>query len=286
MIFFLFNFGLCVGSFLNVLIYRLPNELSPLKGRSFCPQCKHQLAWKDNLPLLSFFWLRAKCRYCHSPISWQYPVVEMTTGILFLLIGLGFFRELGRLEMLRGSLIGLGYLLFIISSLIVIFFADLKYQIIPDKIVYPAMIIAGIFNSSAKGGPRFAGQFLISNQFSRLSSLGSEAIGGQAIFNYLLAGLGAGGFFLTLFLLTRGKGMGFGDVKLAFLMGLILGFPKIMVALYLSFLTGALVGVILILLKKKRFGQHIPFGPFLVGGTFVSMFYGNQILEWFLKILN
>ena len=247
-IFFLFVFGLCVGSFLNVLIYRLPNELSPLKGRSFCDHCKHQLAWKDNIPLLSFPFLRSRCRYCHSPISWQHPVVEMITGLAFVFV---YQWVMGWCSASFDGYMAIWLYGYIVSSLIVVFFADLKYQIIPDKIVYPAMIIAGMS--------------------------GILGISGVSIKLGMLSGLGAGGFFLALFLLTRGKGMGFGDVKFAFLMGLILGFPKIIIALYLAFLTGALVGVILILSKKKRFGQHIPFGPFLVGGTVVSMFYGNQI---------
>jgi len=281
LLFFFFLLGLCVGSFLNVVIYRLNLPLSQkfrprqgktlrveypkpeglgnwrglVRGRSYCDYCQKQLAWFDNIPLLSFILLRGRCRYCRQPISWQYPAVELTTGLVtvlvFLLSGYG----------LRVT----GYELLISYCLIAIFVSDLRYQIIPDQVIYPAV-----------GATLFYRLFCCSVHLAGVPSPTCEV----SFWNYLLTGLGSMGFFLFLYLITRRKGMGLGDVKLAFLMGLLLGWPKILVALYFAFLTGALVGVILILLGKKKFGQQIPFGPFLVGGTFISWFWGEKILSY------
>ncbi|MBI4999389.1 prepilin peptidase [Candidatus Gottesmanbacteria bacterium] len=236
---FIFTLGLCIGSFLNVLIYRLPRSL-PITGRSFCPKCQKKISWHDNIPLLSFILLRGRCRHCHSPISWQYPLVELATGI-FTIFNFQFsiFNEFSIFQLL--------FDLLIVYALIVIFFTDLRYEIIPDQIVYPAILISLIYN------------FLSYFPFT------------EVFWGYLLTGFGAAGFFLFLYFLTRKKGMGLGDVKLAALMGLFLGFPKIIIALYLAFLTGAVIGVILVLIGKKKFGEQIPFGPFLAGATILSL---------------
>lgn len=191
---FIFVFGLCIGSFLNCAIYRL-EENKKITGRSFCPNCRHNLSWQDLFPVLSFIFLRGKCRYCKKKISWQYPLVELFTGILFVLI----FNQ----SAIFNSL----YLLVISCFLIIIFIFDLKHYIIPDKILFPAIIIAVIYN----------------------------LIFWQNIINNLLAAVIACGFFLIIFLISKGKWMGFGDVKLAFLMGLFLGVSNVLAALFLAF---------------------------------------------------
>jgi len=239
-LFFIFFLGLCVGSFLNVLAYRLPHSL-PITGRSFCPRCKKKIPWYDNLPLVSFVFLGGKCRFCHSPISFQYPLVELVTGILFAFVFFNFYPHL----------ILVLYYLFLICCLIIVFVSDLRYQIIPNEAVYPAMLVSFLYS------------------FPRTSY-------------FLLAAIGAGLFFLALHFLTRRRGIGMGDVKLSFLMGLVLGYPQVLVALYLAFLTGAATGVILILTGRKRFGQHIPFGPFLATATVTALFWGEPALKWFL----
>ncbi len=244
--FFLVFLGLSIGSFINCLVYRLNHELSPLRGRSFCPKCKHQLVWQDNIPLLSFILLKGKCRYCHSPISWQYPLVELTAAILTILV---YWLSGYELQVT-------GYNLIISYALLAIFVSDLLYFTIPNEIVFFAIGIS----------------FLYSHFAFRIS-------------HFAISALLVAAFFYLLVLITRGKGMGLGDVKLAGLMGLILGWPKILLALYLAFLTGAVIGVILILLKKKKFGQYIPFGPFLTGATFISMFWGEVIFQWGKKLL-
>lgn len=244
---FLFVVGVVVGSFLNCSVYRLNHNLSPLRGRSICPGCKHQLGWFDNIPLLSFVLLGGKCRWCGGSISLQYPLVELTTAIFTVLV----FWLVGYPSI---------YYLLITYSLIAIFVSDVLYGTIPDEIVGFGVIITLVF-------------LLLQSPFSLVSNF--------------LTGINVAAFFLFLVLITRHKGMGMGDVKFAFLMGLILGWPKIIVALSLAFLTGAIAGVILILIGKKRFGQTIPFGPFLSLATWMAFFWGKQILEsyqrWFLK---
>ena len=255
-----FILGLTVGSFLNCVIYRLKTGQNFLKGHSSCPHCLHQLKWYDLIPVLSFILLKGKCRYCKKPISWQYPLVEIATGSLFLLIfnfQFSIFKQFSIFNFLN-----LIYYWFIVSLLIVIFVYDLKWYVIPDKIVYPAIIIALIFNF----------QFSIFNQFS--------------IFKFsILSALGTSIFFLAIFLISRGKWLGFGDVKLAFFMGLFLGFPDILVALFLAFLIGAMIGLGLIIFKKKGLKSEIPFGPFLITGTLIALFWGNQIINWYLNLI-
>ncbi|MEX2007568.1 MAG: prepilin peptidase [Candidatus Levyibacteriota bacterium] len=242
----IFILGLCIGSFLGVIVDRSVSGESLIFGKSHCENCKKDIAWYDLIPIVSFIALRAKCRNCKKPISFYYPVIELSTGILFVL---AFIFATGA----NAGIVYLAYLLIVVSSLISIFFTDLKYGIIPDKIIFPTILISAIY--------------LILNPSS-------------VILNHFLSSLGAFLFFLILLIVTAGKGMGWGDVKYAILMGLILGFPNIVVGLYLAFLTGAMVGVILILWRKKKLrGSTIPFGPFLVAGTVLSLFYSDFFLS-------
>lgn len=270
MIFIIFIFGLFIGSFLNVLGDRIPKGKSPIKGRSHCDNCKKTLKWYDLIPLLSFIMLKGKCRYCKTSLSFYYPIVEFTTGTIFVVVTLfvlsSFEFSIFNFQFLINSqllnfqlLMSLIYYLFIVSSLIVIFFADLKYGIIPDKIIFPSIIVSLIY------------LFFIHNSLFLI---------------HLWSALGAFLFFLLLFLVTQGRGMGFGDAKFAFLMGLVLGFPNIIIALYVAFLTGAIIGCILIVWRKKRiFGTIIPFGPFLAAGTLISIFLGNFLFQSFLRLM-
>ncbi len=231
-----------VGSFLNCVIYRLEQGKSFLKGRSFCPNCKHQLSWQDLIPIFSFIILRGHCRYCQKKISIQYPLVEFFTGIIFVLIYL-----------LRSDLLGRSDLLifnFVVSCFfIIIFVYDLKHYIIPDKVVFPAIGIALIFN-----------------------------------FLNILSAVGAAGFFFLIVLISRGKGMGIGDIKLAFLMGLFLGWPNIIVALFLAIFLGAIMGIGLIISGKKTLKSEVPFGPFLTIGVFLALFWGEKIINFYFNL--
>ena len=243
----LFIFGLFIGSFLNCVIFRLEKREGFLKGRSYCPHCRHPLAWYDLIPVLSFIILRRRCRYCQKTISWQYPLVEIATGLLFLLI-----------ISYQLSIITYIYYLIIACFLIVIFVYDLKKFIIPDKVLFPAIAISLLY-------------LIINNQLS--------------IINYLLSALGAAVFFLVIYLLSKGKWLGFGDVKLAILLGLILGWPKILLALFLSFVIGGIIGVGLIVFLKKKLKSEVPFAPFLIIGTLIAFFWGQTIINWYLSLM-
>ncbi|KKS41360.1 MAG: Prepilin peptidase [Candidatus Gottesmanbacteria bacterium GW2011_GWB1_43_11] len=250
----LFTFGIVVGSFLNVLIDRLPQGESPWRGRSHCDHCQKNLAMLDLIPVLSFIFLGGKCRYCHKALSIQYPVIELVTGLLFVFTFL-YTSQISTSNFELRTLV----LFIIFCSFLVIFMADLKYQIIPDEMVI--MLVLGS---------------LIHN-FSTNSNI--------SIYQYIATGIGAGLFFLVIFIATKGRGMGFGDVKLALVLGLFLGFPQIIIALYLAFLTGAGVSLILIILKKKKLKARIAFGPFMLSGAVISFFYGGRILQWYLNFL-
>ncbi|MBU2037283.1 prepilin peptidase, partial [Patescibacteria group bacterium] len=285
--------GSAIGSFLNVIILRLRSgqvcRLATgediVKKRSHCPKCGQVLRWSDLIPVVSFFILRGRCRDCKGKISWQYPAVEAATGLLFLAIFIFLFPELVEgfkilafdfASLRSGDIIGVFYFLYLISSLVVIFVYDLRHYIIPDKVLFPAIGVAL--------GYRIFDAFAI-NPFRPLLNLrGGE---GELLINaltiiypYLLSALVASAFFLLLILITRGRGMGLGDAKLAFLMGLILGWPNILFALFLAFFGGALFGVSLIILGRKTLKSQIPFGPFLIGGTIILLLFGQFFWEW------
>lgn len=251
-----FIFGLCAGSFLNCVIYRLEKGKSFTKGRSFCPKCKHVLNALDLIPVVSFLMLRGKCRYCKKKISSQYLLVEIFTGLLFVLIfghltfGFDLSFDIWILTFL--------YLLTIACFLIIIFIYDLKHYIIPDKIIYPAIGLAFLY---------------------RIVNL-------ETLQTAFIAGIAAAAFFFLIWLISKGKWMGFGDVKLAFFMGLFLGWPGILVGLFSAFLIGSAVGIALILLAKKKLKSEVPFGPFLITGTFLALFWGQHLINWYLSLLN
>lgn len=238
MLIYFFIIGLIVGSFLNSVIYRLEQKKSFLKGRSFCPNCQDQLAWPDLIPVFSFLILGGKCRYCQQKISWQYPLVELATGIIFL-----------SLSLINSNIYAMAYLLLVSCFLIIIFVYDLKHYLIPDKIVYPAIAVALIFN-----------------------------------YYSILSAFGAASFFFLIVLISRGQWMGRGDIKLAFLMGLFLGWPKIIVAIFLAVFLGAIIGIGLIISGKKTLKSEVPFGPFLVTGTFLALFWGGKIINFYFNL--
>ena len=263
----IFILGISVGSFLNVVICRLKTKETILFNRSYCPKCRAVLKWYDLIPVLSFLLQKGRCRYCNAKISWQYPIVEISTGLLFLLIVQNyvilsvsegsyaiittrFFASLRMTDFLN-----LIYYFIIVSFLIIIFVYDLKHYIIPDRIIYPGIII------------------------SLLYLLAAAAAAYDSLFSYFLSAFIASGFFLALVLVSEGKWMGLGDVKLSFLMGLILGWPNILFALFLSFLSGAVIGIGLIIFGKKGFKSQIPFGPFLAGSTILVMFYSLYLID-------
>jgi prepilin signal peptidase PulO-like enzyme (type II secretory pathway) len=268
---FIFIFGLAVGSFLNVLILRLGSEHKQgIGGRSHCPKCGHELTWQDLVPVLSFVYLGGKCRYCRQNISWQYPVVELVTGILFIFLTINFFNSVASYWSLFGILT-LGFEFFIAGCLIVIFVSDLRFFIIPDEIIIAGVIGTLIWRILAVWNLFGNWQLDIGN----LKTLGF----------YLLSAIAAGAFFFAIVLVTKGKGMGLGDVKMAFLMGLVLGWPLILPALLLAFISGALFGLGLIIAGRAKMKSEIPFGTFLAAATFLTIIYGSQITLWYSKFL-
>lgn len=266
MILVLFVIGLIVGSFLNVVICRLNTQESIIKKRSYCPHCKKKLAWHELIPLMSFLLQAGRCKKCNQKISWQYPLVELASGILFVSV----FEFVISYKLIADwqSIVALLFWLFTVSCLIIIFVYDLKHYIIPDKIIYPAIIIAFLYQLQDSF---FNFKFSIDFQFP--------------IFNYLLASLIAGLFFFIIVLISNGKWMGMGDVKLAVFMGLVLGWPNILAALFLAFLAGAFVCLILIILSKKSLKSEVPFAPFLTASTLITIFWGEALINWYFNLL-
>ena len=240
-ILFVALFGLIIGSFISALSYRYPRRISIARGRSKCPSCKNTIAWYDNIPLLSYILLAGKCRNCKKHISIRYPLIEFFTILGFVLIFLEFNSN---------AVLTMFYLI-IYSLLVLIFVVDFEFQIIPDIFVY-----FGIFASFL--------YLLIFNE--------------RILFSSLFAGFLASVFLLSLFFLTKGKGMGLGDVKFAIFGGMLTGINLLFIWLFLAFLTGAAVGIILILSQKASIKSKIAFGPFLAFGLLVSLLWGEKII--------
>jgi prepilin signal peptidase PulO-like enzyme (type II secretory pathway) len=246
--FFLSVFGLIIGSFLNAVIHRLRTKESIITKRSACPQCHHILAAADLVPLLSFAGLWGKCRYCQKPISWQYPLVELFTAIIFVLgyLAIGINNSLALLTFYIFS-----------GFLIVIFVYDLKHYLILDRISLPALFIALVLN----------------------------LLLGKSIINLIIASSVPAGFFLLQLIVSKGKWIGGGDIRLGLVMGAMLGWPKVLVALSMSYISGAIIGILLIIIKKKKLDSQIPFGTFLAAATLIALLYGDQLFNWYLNYL-
>ncbi len=271
----LFILGLIVGSFLNVVICRLKTGEKIITPRSHCPHCKKKLTTVDLIPVVSFILYKGKCRYCKKSISWQYPAVELGTAFAFVLI----YLKITSILPTTNSLFLIPYLLFVISILIIIFVYDLKHYIIPDKVIIPAIAIsAGLWVISCGlwvSGYKQLINLLYPNSLSLIPNSFAAPLGAVI----------AGGFFLILVLVSKGKWMGGGDIKLGIFMGLILGYPLVLVALFTAYISGAVVGISLMICRKKKLKDMIPFGPFLSAATFIALLWGNQILEWYLRML-
>lgn len=247
---FIFILGACLGSFICVLVDRIPRSEQILKGRSYCEHCKHVLGPFDLIPIVSFVIFGGKCRYCHAKIPSHLVIVELTSAILLTL--LYFFTITNGLSFVQFILLAI-----ILLSLIGIFYTDVFSGIIPDE-------------------------FIVSIALSTLAYLYFFKI--NDLFAHFAVGIATLLFFLILFLITKARGMGFGDVKFAFALGFFLGFPKIVICLYFAFLTATAVSLILIVLGKKKLkGGTISFGPFLVLGSVFAFLFTNQVLAIIFK---
>lgn len=249
----MFIAGAIIGSFLNVVIYRMPRQISIVTPGSHCPRCEEPLKWYDNIPLVSYLILRGQCRKCGLPISMRYPTIELLSAVLWLAAAMYF-----------GLTWSVVPAVLFISSLIAIFYIDLDHYIIPNVIVFPVAAVGLGMNIAIS-----------------LTSDNTNNSFWQPWYVYLIAGSAAALFFFIVALLYPG-GMGMGDVKLAGMLGFFLG-SAIFPALFLAFLIGAVTGVYLIAAGKKGRKSRIPFGPYLAIGALIALFYGHRLLDLWLN---
>ncbi|MBI4038182.1 prepilin peptidase [Candidatus Daviesbacteria bacterium] len=288
-LFFGFIIGSIIGSLAQALAERSLKKVSFL-GRSYCPKCKNAIRWYDLFPVLSYVLLKGRCRFCHQKIGVNYLWVEIFLGLLIaMLFGQSLTNSppLGNQFKLTIFFYELVFKIYFITVLAVVTLTDLKKNLIPDKVMIPAIIITfaslvavtvyKIWYLYYYLAGDSLGRFLLPPHNDYLKRHIVMII--EPIFWSILLGIGIAGFFLLLIMLTRGKGMGGGDVKLGAFIGLGLGFPLALLAVLLAFLSGAVVAVGLVIMGKKSFGQTIPFGPFLVLGSLTVLFWGNQILK-------
>ncbi len=240
-ILFIFLIGLCIGSFLNVVIFRLDRRGGILTGRSECPKCLKQLKWYDLFPVLSYIFLRGRCRNCKDNISLVYPLTELTTAFCLSLFYAIYKPVFG---------VGDFYYLLIIASFVVLIFFDYLYFLIPDKITLPLIIITLLFN-----------YFFRRPEFITL----------------LLSALILGGIFAIIHIVSKGAWVGFGDAKLLFLIGLVLGYPLGFLSMILSVWVAALVGIGLMLSGRANRKTALPFGSFLAGVSIIIIIFQHEI---------
>ncbi|AFQ43027.1 prepilin peptidase [Desulfosporosinus meridiei] len=239
--------GLLIGSFLNVVIYRVPRGESIVSPGSHCPACGHPLKAWELIPVLSFLIQNGRCRECQEPISWRYPAVELLTAILFLLTAYFSWSTAIYPSQLFLNLV-------FVAVLIALSLIDIDTLRLPDVLTLPLLVLG------------LLGAFLIP--------------GNPTGWESLLSAMGTGGLFLLIALLYP-QGMGLGDVKLVAALGAFLGFPAIFLAVFLGSLIGAISGVYLLVTGQKCFRQQIPFGPYLALGSIIALLWGTRIFDWY-----
>jgi len=238
-----FLFGLAIGSFLNVVIARLPTGRSIARPPSACPACRAAIRWYDNVPVLSWLWLRARCRACQAVISWRYPAVELLTAVLFALAA----RQLG-------PTLDLGTALLLLAALVAITGIDLDHQIIPDVITLPGVVVGVVANVAVR----------------------------PERWPDILLGIVVGGGLFLIIILASGGGMGGGDMKLGAMMGAFLGWKLVLLAILLGVFAGGAVAIGLLSTGSKGRKDPVPFGPFLALGAVVTLLWGHSLLAWYL----
>lgn len=253
-------FGVLSGGLVNACLLRTRDGLAFTFGRKKCVTCARPMAIADHVPIVSYLRLKGKCRRCSAVIPWQYVAIEVVMGLLFAAFAYRAFSD-GNLPDFVSTYPWYGerFALFIRDAimamlLIPIFMFDYRASVIPDRLSIPAIIIALLMNMA----------------------LGAD------VNTMLLGGLGIGSFFAVQFLASRGTWVGGGDIRMGLLIGFLLGFELGLVALLLSYVVGSIAGVYLIMTSKRDMHSHVPFGTFLVLGTFVSMFWGEAIMNWYL----
>ncbi len=248
----LFIFGSIIGSFLNCLVWRLKNKKNFISERSLCPACERKLEWYENIPLFGYLFLKGRCRTCQAKIPLYYFLMEFFTGALFVFVWWFNYNSF------YFSLYNLIFELFIASVLVFIFLYDALYKEILPEVIWATTGVV----------------------FVRLLFL--ERPEYFSIFYGILFGFG---FFALQYIISKGRWIGGGDVRFGVLIGALLGIGKTIVALLFSYWLGALVGISLIVMKKKKIGSEIPFGTFLVIGTILAMYYGEYIIRWYFNII-
>jgi len=247
--------GLIVGSFLNVVILRLRAGKQFVKGHSECPKCHHVLGPLELAPVFSWLVLRGRCRHCARPISPQYPLVELTTGALFAA------AYLTQPHRSAAEVLVIIVWLYVIASFVVLTVYDLRWYLLPDRVLLPLLAPAAALG---------IGQAIYHHS-------------GTLLLHTITAAVLFGGGFYLLALVSKGRWMGGGDIKLAFVMGLLLGLQRTALAMFVAFDAAAIIGVALILVHRKKSSDLIPFGPFLMGGTLLAYYWGTPILHWYLQ---
>lgn len=250
-IFYIFSFilGLVIGSFLNCLIWRIYKE-ETIGGRSYCPKCRSMISWFDNIPVLSFVFLGGRCRHCHKTISWQYPLVEIITALLFMFT---FMKEADNpdltLLLLRDW--------FLIITLVIVFVYDLRWQMIPVNVLWVMSAFMFVIN--------------VWLGYDYLSVITFGLIGAL--------------FFLIQYLATKKRGVGEGDIWFGLFLGFV--FPtagQLILLLLASYCIGSIIALILVIFQHKNFKAKIALGPFLAIGALITLFFSNSIIEWYLRL--
>lgn len=237
-------FGLAIGSFLNVVIVRVPEGRSLWHPRSACPGCSAQLAWHDNIPVLSFLWLRGRCRKCGMRISWRYPIIEAVTAAALAAAYVAFGPT--------GDFVVAAVLL---ATLVVVTAIDLQHQLIPDVITLPGIIVGLMANLAI----------------------------GHVSWRECLIGIVVGGGLFFVIILVSPNGMGGGDMKLGAMLGAFLGWKALLFALFTGIVLGGVVGIALLVSGLRGRKDPIPFGPFLAAGGAMALFWGERIMDWWLS---
>lgn len=246
--------GLGVGSFLNVAVDRLPRGESIVSLPSHCPHCRRRIAFYDLIPLANYLWLRGRCRYCRASIPLRLPLVEALTGALFCWAAFRFGLSPVTLVVLLN-----------VCVFLAIFFMDLEYRVILNKVIFPALpVLLALYPFGSLGGSQ--------------SLLGAYASA--------LAGAAVGfGTLLVIFLVSRG-GIGEGDVKMSALMGVATGLPTVGAALFFAFVSGGITALVLILTRRKGRKDYMPYGPFLAGGAILTLLTQDSLYAWYLALLS
>lgn len=275
---YLFILGTIIGSFLNVLILRYrPGETlfgRQLLGRSKCPKCRKILSWYELVPVFSFILQRGKCRNCGAKLSVQYPVVELLSGLIFVTVPavFGYTNYYGYLWVVAFLL------------LLVITVVDIRHYVIPDS-ANIALGLIGLLNAWLLEGKYIGAGDLVPGSFLKSYALVFSIVSSPFV-AHLIAGASIAGFFALIILLSRGRAMGWGDVKFGFVLGLLFGWPDAIMALMIAYIIGAIVGVSLIAKHRKTMKDMLPFGPFMALGAAIVFYFGYDIISFYFRILN